>query len=1012
MQFSGAIKLGGGLDDYLAPAQNCVLPLIQTAKSASNTTGKISMSATTDSDPLAGLLSSLPTSNMQGSSQSDVPGSGFTQMKSDGDKAKITLADCLSCSGCVTTAESILIAQHSSTHLLEVLNAIQNRKNDQQNDQQNQNIGERLTSPPQTGSKYDSVVVSISLSSLLSISALLEVDLTNLFQLLTLWFKQIGVEEVLYSLDAQSQALYIASLEFEARYRNLSQKNNFILPTKPNLPPFFDQNTPTLTPAQTLPNQPNPTPSHIDFAMESIQSHVLPLIASECPGWVCVSEKTQGTKMIKFMSSARSPQSILGIYAKGDRIDGSGGVKCGNDGENTQNNRFFINPRVFHVSIQPCYDKKLEATREVFEFNNTTKDTCCQGEQTDQNNTTCCQDEKNQPSSIQPPIGPIPYVDLVLSTHELVDMLVNNIQIVSDSETSTTDPSIDLSGPELPRDTSPGSITNTNTSNKLTPLVVSQFWVDLWVKYSQNNLNLGQIDPNNVKKRIYRVPGFNTSSGGYAEAVLGHGLEHLFGIKELDPNYLHSLQWASVANNDINAVLVEYLGTGVVYDKDGVEVDHGQQNDPKNDPKNVGIYAIIGKNGTIITHGVALDQKCTANGVGQSVVSNVVVSKPKVKIGFDDEDDLFSKKISKISETKNEKISETKCSCVSCNPMFKVNMLKYKQIKNKTITYTTINQANSPSQSTHNTQINPIENAPKTRPTVVKLSSLDDEDDLFAKPSRNVNLDGVGEERVKKMGFNIDDEELGVPMIKTKLQSVAKTNGVIGGHIMTTASFIEGIKNNQQNNPKNTHNTFSYRLTSPLPSPICVLSTCTAFGLRNVQAIVQQHTQTSKIKGAGPIQETDSVSSDPNIQNRLYHYVEVMSCPSGCTNGGAQLTAMQIKTSRGLLNDAVKEYFGQSGENDDQSDENDAPEDQTLLSGILHIETSKDAQITQQKALLEKIRQSYQELPFKSNLFDQNDYKNQFSLNYWINNANNAISLLFTKFNPVVVNEELTAMRW
>lgn len=51
----------------------------------------------------------------------------FDAAKQDGsktklEKAKITLNDCLACSGCITSAESVLIAQQSHDEFYKILN--------------------------------------------------------------------------------------------------------------------------------------------------------------------------------------------------------------------------------------------------------------------------------------------------------------------------------------------------------------------------------------------------------------------------------------------------------------------------------------------------------------------------------------------------------------------------------------------------------------------------------------------------------------------------------------------------------------------------------------------------------------------------------------------------------------------------------------------------------------------------------------------------------------------------
>ncbi|VDP94839.1 unnamed protein product, partial [Echinostoma caproni] len=84
-------------------------------------------------------------------------------------------------------------------------------------------------------------------------------------------------------------------------------------------------------------------------------------------GWVCYAEKTygEGFSLVPYLSRTRSPQQTIGRLVK------------------------LNNPKsVFHITIMPCFDKKLEASRSEF-----TED------------------------------GQIPDVDLVLATNELVQLI-------------------------------------------------------------------------------------------------------------------------------------------------------------------------------------------------------------------------------------------------------------------------------------------------------------------------------------------------------------------------------------------------------------------------------------------------------------------------------------------------------------------------------------------------------------------------------------------------------------
>ena len=75
----------------------------------------------------------------------------------------------------------------------------------------------------------------------------------------------------------------------------------------------------------------------------------LPLLASACPGWVCYAEKSC-PQVLPHLSRVKSPQAVAGTLVKrmwAARL----GLPAG---------------RVYHASIAPCYDKKLEASRDDF----------------------------------------------------------------------------------------------------------------------------------------------------------------------------------------------------------------------------------------------------------------------------------------------------------------------------------------------------------------------------------------------------------------------------------------------------------------------------------------------------------------------------------------------------------------------------------------------------------------------------------------------------------------------
>ncbi|CAF3136020.1 unnamed protein product [Rotaria socialis] len=243
--FSGALQLTD-LDDFIGPSQQCIIPM-QT-KLADNI-----------DDGLIKLRSKK---------------SNKTDEESQPRVAKITLNDCLACSGCITSAESILIDQQDYH---EAQRSLQHNQTLDQNDP-----NRKVT------------VISISPQSLSSVAVKYKLDGLTCARRITSFLKlKLKIDHVYDISYARNFALIEMKNEFIKRFRN---------------------------------NREN-----------------LPLLTSECPGWICYAEKTQGEYIIPYISRVKSPQQILGSFIKRNK-----------------------NENIYHISIQPCFDKKLEASRQDF----------------------------------------------------------------------------------------------------------------------------------------------------------------------------------------------------------------------------------------------------------------------------------------------------------------------------------------------------------------------------------------------------------------------------------------------------------------------------------------------------------------------------------------------------------------------------------------------------------------------------------------------------------------------
>jgi iron only hydrogenase large subunit-like protein len=301
--------------------------------------------------------------------------------------ATISLNDCLACSGCVTSAESVLIEQQSANKLINKL------------------------AEQQAGDSGDIVVVAMSPQSRAAIASRLGISSGEAFLRIASVLKGMGVRYVVDVASAADIALIEAREEFLLRHRLSSgtpaatqgNSNSKAYWEKPPttvahsatrlkvIPPNasaqdFEQLQPTYVGAPPLPSSSSSSSS--STAQASSGENVMrmrdgdhnvtmpmPMIVSSCPGWVCYAEKTQ-PQVLPYMSSVKSAQQILGRLLKRQLgVTGTNGIGSGSGSEGNGDNSGNVSTsstsssgggggkRLFLVSIQPCFDKKLEASR-------------------------------------------------------------------------------------------------------------------------------------------------------------------------------------------------------------------------------------------------------------------------------------------------------------------------------------------------------------------------------------------------------------------------------------------------------------------------------------------------------------------------------------------------------------------------------------------------------------------------------------------------------------------------
>lgn len=263
MAFSGALQLTD-LDDFITPSQECIKPVKIEKKVTTSKGAKIKIEA---------------------------DGSYLEQL-SDGsskklEKVNITLADCLACSGCITSAETVLIEQQSGQTLRGIFSSKQ----------------EQL----RNGSSSNIIIVSFQIQPIISLANKFHLSIDQTARKVSAYFKSLGSD-------------YVFDLKLAEDISLLEQKHEFL---------------------QHYQNNNSQSPN---------EHSKRPILTSSCPGWICYAEKTHGSWILPYISRVKSAQQIMGSIVKKHLSD-----------------KLRIPPQqIYHITVMPCFDKKLEASRPDF----------------------------------------------------------------------------------------------------------------------------------------------------------------------------------------------------------------------------------------------------------------------------------------------------------------------------------------------------------------------------------------------------------------------------------------------------------------------------------------------------------------------------------------------------------------------------------------------------------------------------------------------------------------------
>ena len=220
--------------------------------------------------------------------------------------AEISLTDCLACSGCVTSAEAVLVSLQSHAEVLSLMDSAP---------------ALRVVGPDSSG--------NFSVEGLENPEAKLFVA----------------------SVSPQTRANLAAACGGQRSEKEAGLMLENLLAGPVGLPSGGKWNNGFTWVVDTNTAREATLVLGADEVLGSSQSKVSgpsrPILASSCPGWVCYAEKTH-PHVLPHISKVKSPQALMGTMLK-----------------TTLSRKLGIPPsRIWHLAVMPCFDKKLEASRE------------------------------------------------------------------------------------------------------------------------------------------------------------------------------------------------------------------------------------------------------------------------------------------------------------------------------------------------------------------------------------------------------------------------------------------------------------------------------------------------------------------------------------------------------------------------------------------------------------------------------------------------------------------------
>ncbi|PWY80603.1 cytosolic Fe-S cluster assembly factor nar1 [Aspergillus heteromorphus CBS 117.55] len=224
--------------------------------------------------------------------------------------AQISLTDCLACSGCVTSAEAVLISLQSHAEVLNTLDAHPEISLNPGHEISSQNINA-------LDGEARIFVASVSPQVRASLAA-------------TYGISEKEANYMIHQLLSGPQGLRAGGKNgsgFTWVVDTNIMRDAVLALSADEVSDSLASSLDPADPTNSLPKR--------------------PILSSACPGWICYAEKTHPF-ILPHLSRLKSPQALTGTFFK-TVLSKSLGIPAS---------------RIWHLAVMPCFDKKLEASRE------------------------------------------------------------------------------------------------------------------------------------------------------------------------------------------------------------------------------------------------------------------------------------------------------------------------------------------------------------------------------------------------------------------------------------------------------------------------------------------------------------------------------------------------------------------------------------------------------------------------------------------------------------------------